>query len=83
MSDNSSTTLTMNRQRNDDIAYFISFCIELYKNANDLKGAEVSNIFNTTGLTEFLAENFESVHTQSPQWILEEINEFLSTHNTQ
>ncbi|HRF86078.1 MAG TPA: DUF3791 domain-containing protein [Alloprevotella sp.] len=45
-----------------------------------MRGAEVSNLFSKTGLTTFLAENFESIHTQSPQWILEEINEYLSLH---
>ncbi len=68
------------RKHNCDIAYFLSFCIEIYKNANDMRGAEVSNLFSKTGLTTFLAENFESIHTQSPQWILEEINEYLSLH---
>lgn len=44
-----------------------------------MNGAEVSELFSMTGLTEFLAENFESIHTQSPQWIIEEINEYLSS----
>lgn len=44
-------------------------------------GAKVSQLFNETGLTEFLAANFEPIHTQSPQWILEEIDEYLSYHN--
>ncbi len=67
-------------QHNDDIAYFVAFCIESYKTANGISGADASRIFSESGLNEFLAENFESIHTQSPQWILEEINEYLSTH---
>lgn len=69
----------MNQKNNDDIAYFIAFCIETYKNANGLPGAQASRLFSETGLTDFLAENYESIHTQSPQWILDEINEYLST----
>lgn len=64
----------------DDIAYFIAFCIESYKNANGMNGAEVSHLFSETGLTDFLAKNFETLHSQSPRWILEEINEYLSTN---
>lgn len=45
-----------------------------------MTGADVSRLFNVTGLTDFLASNFESIHSQSPQWILEGINEYLSTH---
>ncbi len=69
------------QKHNDDIAYFIAFCLETYKNANGMNGAEASELFSMTGLTEFLAENFESIHTQSPKWIIEEINEYLSAHN--
>ncbi len=68
------------QKHTDDIAYFIAFCIEAYKNANRMTGGNVSHIFNETGLTNFLAENFEPIHSQSPLWILEEINEYLSTH---
>lgn len=67
-------------QHVDDIAYFIAFCIETYKNANGLSGGEVAALFSESGLTDFLCENFEPLHTQSPQWILEEINEYLSTY---
>lgn len=74
------TDMNEKRNRNDDIAYFIAFCIEMYKNANGLNGAETSRLFSETGLIGFLAENFEPIHTQSPQWILEEVNEYLSTH---
>ena len=69
-----------NIKRSDDIAYFISFCIETYKNAHGMKGAEVSQIFTESGLNEFLAENFDVLHTQSSQWILDEIDDYLSNH---
>lgn len=69
-----------NQKHDDDIAYFISFCIETYKAANNINGSTVSELFGNTGLTEFLSENFETLHTQSPQWIMEEITEYLSTH---
>lgn len=64
----------------DDIAYFIAFCIEIYKHAHEISGAEASKIFCESRLTDFLENNFEVLHTQSPQWILEEINEYLNTN---
>lgn len=72
--------MDQDKKHNDDIAYFIAFCVETYKNANGMNGAEVSRLFNSTGLSEFLSDNFEPIHTQSPQWILEEINDYISAY---
>lgn len=69
----------MERNKIDDIAYFIAFCIEIYKNAHNISGAEVSTIFSCHGVMEFLSENFEVLHTQSPGWILGEIEDFINT----
>lgn len=63
---------------NDAMAYFLSFCIELYKNAHAISGEEASRVLAASGAMEFLASNYEVIHTQSPQWILEEIEEYLS-----
>lgn len=32
------------------------------------------------GTLEYLKENYEVIHTQSPQWIIEEIEEFIIKH---
>ena len=64
-------------KKNLDIAYFLSFCIEQYKEAKHLHGAEVANLFNKYGVLEYLEQHFESLHSQSRQWILEDIDEFI------
>lgn len=69
-------------KHNDDIAYFVAFCIEKYKNANRMTGAEVSDLFDKTGLADFLVRNYDAIHTQSADWILEEINDFLKVRGT-
>ena len=74
--------MNYNQRHSDDIAYFLAFCIEIYKNANHMGGAEVSRLFCSTGLDDFLTDNYGPIHTQSPQWILEEINEYLSAHKS-
>lgn len=63
--------------RNQDISYFISFCIEQYKNAKCLDGLDVMKIFVDYGVLDYLNENFDVLHTQSYQWILEDIDEFI------
>ncbi|MBD5246083.1 MAG: DUF3791 domain-containing protein [Barnesiella sp.] len=65
------------RSHEDDVAYFIAFCIELYKNGHSKNGAETSALFEKYGIMKFLQDNFEVLHTQSPEWILDEINDLI------
>lgn len=67
----------MERNYKDDIAFFVAFCIETYKNANHLTGGEASIIFNKHNIMGYLANNYEVLHTQSPRWILEEIENIV------
>lgn len=62
----------------DNISYFIAFCIEQYKTAKGLEGAEVAKLFFDKGVAEYLADNYEILHTQSHQWLIEEIDDFLN-----
>lgn len=67
----------MDRHKTDDTAYFIAFCIETYKNAHNMSGAKASAVFSDHGVMEYLSDNFEVLHTQSPGWILAEIEDFI------
>lgn len=60
-----------------DLSYFISFCIEQYKNAKAIDGAEAMEIFSKYGLLEYLEEHYKILHTQNHHWILEDIDKFL------
>lgn len=60
-------------------AYFLTFCIEHYKHLKNLEGFEVKELFDNTGVTEYLIQNYEVLHTQSKQWILDEIENFIRT----
>ena len=67
----------MNRKQ-QDIAYFISFCIEHYKHAKNMSGESVMTLFSQYGVLEYLQEFFDVLHTQSHQWILADIEEFIN-----
>lgn len=67
--------------RRIDVAYFISFCIEHYKHAHGISGAEAMHILDKYGVLCYLQENFEVLHTQSMQWILEDIESFIDVRN--
>ncbi len=65
-------------KKKQDIAYFLSFCIEQYKNEKEMNGAEVLETFARYGVLDYLNNHFEILHTQSRQWILEDIDEFIN-----
>lgn len=60
-----------------NIAYFVSFCIEQYKNAKHLTGAEAMQRLDEYKVLDYLSEHYEILHTQSCQWIMEDIDEFI------
>lgn len=64
----------------DTIPLFLSFCIEQYKDANSISGEKSMEILLNTGALDYLTENYEAIHTQSPQWIREEIEEYVTKH---
>lgn len=70
-------TKMSDRLTTDDIAYFIAFCVENYKNAHSLRGNDVSTLFAENGVMEYLEDNYEVLHTQSPQWLLSEIDDII------
>lgn len=65
-------------KKKQDIAYFVSFCIEQYKNAKGLTGAEAAKELDYYGVLEYFEEHYDMLHTQSHQWILEDIDEFIN-----
>ena len=65
-------------KQNLDIAYFVSFCIEQYKTSKNLNGEQALAELQKYGVIEYLESNFEPLHTQSRQWILEHIDEFIN-----
>ena len=68
-------------KRKQDVAYFLSFCIEQYMNTKKLSRDEAMALLSERGVLDYLAEHFEILHTQSCQWIIEEIDEYIKEHN--
>ena len=60
-----------------DKSYFLAFCIEQYKVAKGMNGADVARLFFGSGVASYLSDNFEVLHTQSRQWLMEEIDDML------
>lgn len=67
----------MNKKQ-QDIAYFLSFCIEQYKNEKHLSGSDAMDVMSKYGVLDYLAKHYEMLHTQSRQWLMEDIDEFIA-----
>ena len=61
-----------------DKSYFVSFCIEQFKEHRGISGEEAAEMLFREGITDYLNDNFEVLHTQSRQWLMEEIDERLN-----
>ena len=42
-----------------------------------LTGGETMKLFDDCGITEYLARNYDVLHTQGAQWIVQEIDEII------
>lgn len=65
-------------KKQQDIAYFLSFCTEQCKNEKHISGREAVEVLEKYGVLDYLAEHYEMLHTQSRQWLMEDIDDFIS-----
>ncbi len=65
---------------NNEPLYFLSFCIEAYKTRHHLTGEETLQLFDRMGVTQYLLDGYDTLHTQGEQWIMEDIDEYLHHH---
>lgn len=70
--------MPQNKYPDDTIPLFLSFCIEQYKQAHGLSGQKAMEALADSGALAYLENNYEVIHSQSPQWILEEIDEYIT-----
>lgn len=68
--------LNMSKQELDK-TYFVSFCIEQFKKHRGITGKEAAELLYSADICDYLNDNYEILHIQSRQWIIEEIEERL------
>ena len=56
---------------------FIIFCVEAYKNKNKIEGKKALYLFKKYKVFDFLENFYDILHTQSMDYIIEEINKFI------
>lgn len=63
----------MEKKEND----FIVFCIETYKNKMNTSGSEVYSLFEKYKVIDYLYENYDMLHTEGAEWLINDIQKFL------
>ena len=56
---------------------FVSFCIEEYKTEHGMAGAYTAKLFEKYGVTDFLMDGFDVLHTLGRNMILDDIDKFI------
>lgn len=68
--------LNLSKQVSDK-TYFVCFCIEQFKRHRGVTGKEAAELLYSADICTYLSDNYEILHTQSRQWLVEEIEERL------
>lgn len=65
----------------DSIPLFLSFAIEQFKNHQGISGEEAAEVLDRAGVLTHLAEYYDVLHTQSAQWLVEEMDDMVAHYN--
>ena len=66
-------------KKDSDILFFLSFCIEQYKMHQGLSGSETLKLFDENGITDYLVKNYDVLHTQSAEWMMQDIDDKINS----
>ena len=60
-----------------DNADFIAYCLEEYKDANNMTGKEVFSLFKKYDIIEYIISSYGALHTMGGLAIAEDINSLI------
>lgn len=61
----------------DDKINFIVYCIEEYKNAKEMSGKSVIDLFNRYRVIDYIRDYYEALHTTGRQYIVDDISMYI------
>lgn len=65
------------------VLLFLTFCLENYKDYKNLDAEQALFTFNQYNVLEYLEEVFEMLHTQSKEYIMSEIDNYITNRKIQ
>jgi hypothetical protein len=60
---------------------FQLFCIESYRSAKGVSGTKALDDFKRAGVFNFLESGYEVLHTESKNYLIDEITEYINNQN--
>ena len=66
------------QKNNQKILLFQMFCAENYRKAKNISAKETLLLFSNHGIFEFLHDNFELLHTQDTEYIVDTIVTYIN-----
>ena len=63
-------------------AHFKIFCLERYKSQHSMKGNEVVSLFKQYGVFDYITNFYDVLHSFGEKYIIADIDEFISSHQT-
>lgn len=67
-------------QKPEGKIWFLASCVELYKDAKNMTGKEAYNYLCKTGAVHFITSCWEGLHTTSPAYIIDSIDEYIQNN---
>jgi hypothetical protein len=61
---------------------FIIFCLEHYRHFRQVSAMEALLSFRKTGVFQYLVDGYEVLHTQSRDYIVRDIDDFILNHSS-
>lgn len=58
---------------------FLIYCVEIYKNARNLTGRQVADLFTRYQVWEYVYSCFEALHTTGPSYIVDDIDHYIES----
>ncbi|MCL2244653.1 MAG: DUF3791 domain-containing protein [Treponema sp.] len=69
-------------QKPEGKIWFLSSCVELYKDEKGISGKEAFNYLKKTGALNFIIDCWEGLHTTSQSYMLDSIEEYIKNNYT-
>jgi hypothetical protein len=60
--------------------WFLASCIEFYKDEKGMSGGDAWSYFRETGALGFLIRHWGALHTTSPEYVIDSIDEYIRNH---
>lgn len=67
-----------NQNKTSPILLFLTFCLENYKDHKNINAEETLFLFNKYNVLEYLEKVFDTLHTQSKEYIMTEIDNYIT-----